>query len=170
MKLSWFAVPLAAALALAGPALSPAAAGGETVKLQTRPGVSVEFPYISQNGATAAVILSEGGGGKVDLRSASSDNGLFSRHRERFAKSGFAVALMNAPPDQKKFKGGMSPKFRRTKKHVKDVDATAQPAARGGALSGAKIAAFGGNAIEFLKPDGNPRFEATLLEGKQLPK
>jgi len=30
---------------------------------------------------------------------------------------------MNAPPDQKKFKGGMSPKFRRTKKHVRDVDA-----------------------------------------------
>ncbi len=33
----------------------------------------------------------------------------------------------------------------------------------------AKIAAPGGNAIEFLRPDGNPRFEATLLEGKQLP-
>jgi len=34
----------------------------------------------------------------------------------------------------------------------------------------AKIAALGGNAIKFLKPDGNTRFEAALLEGKQLPK
>jgi hypothetical protein len=33
----------------------------------------------------------------------------------------------------------------------------------------AKIAAFGGNAIEFLAPSGKPRFGATLLEGRQLP-
>jgi pimeloyl-ACP methyl ester carboxylesterase len=123
MRLSWFAMPLAAALAVTVAALSPAAAGGETIKLQTRPGVSVEFRYIGRDDATAAVILSEGGGGGVNLRSASEDNGILSRHRDRFAKHGFAVALMNAPPDRKKFKGGMSPKFRRTKKHVQDVDA-----------------------------------------------
>ncbi len=123
MRFSWFAIPFAAALMVAGPALSPAAAGGETVKLETRSGVSVEFRYIGRDDATAAVILSEGGGGKINLRSATEDNGILSRHRDRFAKHGFAVALMNAPPDRKKFKGGMSPKFRRTKKHVQDVDA-----------------------------------------------
>lgn len=123
MRFSRFASPLAAALIVTGAAFSPAIAGGETVKLDTRPGVSVEFRYIARDGATAAVVLSEGGGGKIDLRSASSDNGILSRHRDAFAKHGFAVALMNAPPDQKKFKGGMPPKFRRSKKHVKDVDA-----------------------------------------------
>jgi len=123
MNLFRFAVPLAAALIVAGAAQSPASAGGKTVKVDTRPGVSVEFRYIAQDGAAAAVVLSEGGGGKVNLRSASSDNGILSRHRDVFAKHGFAVALMNAPPDRKKFKGGMSPKFRRTKKHVRDVDA-----------------------------------------------
>jgi pimeloyl-ACP methyl ester carboxylesterase len=116
-------MPLAAALMVTFAARSPAAAGGETVKLETRPGVSVEFRYIGRDGATAAVVLSEGGGGKVDLRSASQDSGILSRHRDLFATHGFAVALMNAPPDQKKFKGGMSPKFRRTKKHLRDVDA-----------------------------------------------
>ena len=109
-------------LAVTVAALSPAAAGGGTVKLETRPGVSVEFRYIGRDGATAAVILSEGGGGKVDLRSAAEDNGILSRHRDRFWKHGLAVALMNGPPDQKKFLGGMSPKFRRTNKHVQDVD------------------------------------------------
>ena len=33
----------------------------------------------------------------------------------------------------------------------------------------AKIAAPSSSAIEFQKPDGSPRFEATLLEGRQLP-
>ena len=33
----------------------------------------------------------------------------------------------------------------------------------------AKIAALGGNAIQFLSPEGGLRFEATLLEGRQLP-
>lgn len=123
MRLSWLAISLAAMLTVAGAALSPAAAGGETVKLETRPGVSVEFRYIGRDDATAAVILSEGGGGKVNLSSAARDNGFLSRHRDIFVKHGFAVALMNGPPDQKKFLGGMSPKFRRTKKHVQDVDA-----------------------------------------------
>jgi pimeloyl-ACP methyl ester carboxylesterase len=122
MRSSWIALPIAAALMMTVAAPSPAA-GGETVKLETRPGVSVEFRYTGRDDATAAVILSEGGGGKVNLRSAASDNGILSRHRDRFATHGLAVALMNAPPDQKKFKGGMSPKFRRTKKHLRDVDA-----------------------------------------------
>ena len=34
----------------------------------------------------------------------------------------------------------------------------------------AKIATLDGNAIKSLSPDGTLRFEATLLEGKQLPK
>jgi pimeloyl-ACP methyl ester carboxylesterase len=122
MRSSWIAMPVAAALMVTVAVPSPVS-GGETVKLESRPGVSVAFRYTGRDDATAAVILSEGGGGKVNLRSAASDNGILSRHRDLFATHGFAVALMNAPPDQKKFKGGMSPKFRRTKKHLRDVDA-----------------------------------------------
>lgn len=123
MKSSRFAIALVAALTLAGAAPPPASAGGETVEVQSRPGISVAFRYIGREDAPAAVILSEGGGGKVNLRSAMEDRGFLSRHRDRFATHGFAVALMTAPPDQTKFKGGMSPRFRRTMKHVQDVDA-----------------------------------------------
>ncbi len=85
----------------------------------TRPGVTVDVQVLVPDGATAMVLLLEGGGGRVRDGS----KGFANLTHQRFARAGIATALIDAPSDQRSFMGGMHPRFRTSADHVADLDA-----------------------------------------------
>jgi pimeloyl-ACP methyl ester carboxylesterase len=87
--------------------------------LATRPGVTVRVQVLVPDGATAMVVLLEGGGGRVRDPS----QGFAHLAHRRFARAGVAAALVDAPSDQRSFMGGMHPRFRASADHIVDLDA-----------------------------------------------
>lgn len=99
----------------------------ELVKIKTRPGVTIKFIFIRPENPIAAVVLLEGGSGKLELASFSGkpmvgrSRGFLTRSREEFVKHGLAVALLDAPSD--KTSEGMTPRFRTSGDHSEDISA-----------------------------------------------
>ncbi|MGH7835341.1 MAG: alpha/beta hydrolase [Candidatus Binatia bacterium] len=76
------------------------AAENSLVKIAPRPGVSLLFYYVKQEGASASVVLLTGGAGGIGLRDGvpTSDNFLI-RSRDHFAGHKFNVAVVGRPSD-----------------------------------------------------------------------
>ncbi|MDX2202114.1 MAG: hypothetical protein NW223_05150 [Hyphomicrobiaceae bacterium] len=122
-----FAAAAAAVFALSilmGSRLEAADATLETIS--TPRGAKQSFILIKPQKPQASVILFAGGHGALGLKSATSMNwgagNFLVRTRERFAGSGLAVAVLDAPSDQQK---GMNAIFRMSADHAADVAAVA---------------------------------------------
>lgn len=78
------------------------AAEHRLVKLDTRPGVSVSFYYMKQDGAKTTVVLLPGGSGSIGMKNGvpASKNFLV-RSRDYFAANGVNVALVDKPSDMR---------------------------------------------------------------------
>lgn len=101
----------------------------ELIKLQTRSKVTQKFILIKPNNPTASVVLFEGGSGILKLGSAfgkptinqKNTSGIIS-HRDEFAKHNIMAAVVDTPSDHKS-KKGMTPEFRISQDHIKDIEA-----------------------------------------------
>ena len=97
----------------------------ELVKIETRPGVTLKFILIKPDNPVAAVVLLEGGPGRMRLSSSDLKPtkkrllGFLARSREDFARHGFMVALLDAPSDRAV--EGMRPIFRISNEHAQDI-------------------------------------------------
>ncbi len=108
--------------------ISAQSQAAELISLETRPGVNQNFILIKSDKPTANVILFAGGHGNLKLTSLLGvpsmgwgKTNFVVRSRDKFAKHGFMVAVVDAPSD-KKGKKGMRGGFRNSKKHVADID------------------------------------------------
>ena len=116
---------IAAAIVLLVVLASPAASDtfSETVvTVDTRPGVTQSFALVKPANPIAAAILFPGGGGNVDLANLPKDNrgNFLVRARQRFAKQGIMVAVIDAPSDQGTTEG-MPLGFRTSLEHAADM-------------------------------------------------
>ena len=99
----------------------------QLVELKTRTGVTLKFILIKPDNPVAAIVLLEGGRGKLKLSSSMVkptikwDPGFLSRSRGDFARHGFMVALLDAPSDIEL--GGMPPIFRISSEYAQDIKA-----------------------------------------------
>ena len=109
---------LAALTALLAPAAASSALA-ERLQLATRPGVTVTVDLREAEDAIALLLLFEGGGGKFKKGS----SGFAHLAHDRFGARGIATALVDAPSDQRGFRGGMHPDFRLSEDHLADIDA-----------------------------------------------
>lgn len=117
------ALALLGGLAVAGPRTAPAAEE-EMHSVATRSGVTERFLLVHPTGApVASVILFAGGDGALNL----SDQGIgglrgnfLVRTRQRFARDGLLVAVIDAPSDRGGF--GLNG-FRTSADHARDVQA-----------------------------------------------
>jgi pimeloyl-ACP methyl ester carboxylesterase len=108
------------ALAVLTPSMAQAAANDEVRSVATRRGVTQGFLLVRPPGSPAAgVILFAGGDGRLGL----SPNGIgqlrgnfLVRTRDRFARAGFLVALVDTPSDRADYWN-----FRTSSAHVEDV-------------------------------------------------
>ena len=93
---------------------------GSFHSLPTRDDVQQPLWLIEPDNATHSVILFAGGKGKLNIdESGIGDEGNFLvRTRDLFASQGMVVAVVDKPTDKKKLF-----KFRKTKKHAKDIKA-----------------------------------------------
>ncbi len=97
-------------------------ASEEVVKIDTRPGVTLNLLLVSPEAQTdKALIMFPGATGYNQF---SSDNGVISkgnnflvRTAPDFAKKGFLVAVVDCPSDQR----GMDDNFRTSKEHLQDI-------------------------------------------------
>ena len=108
--------------------ISAQSQAAELISLETRPGVNQKFILIRVDNPVANVILFAGGHGNLELTSflgvpsmGWGKTNFVVRSRDKFAKHGFMVAVVDAPSD-KKGKKGMKGGFRNRKKHVADID------------------------------------------------
>lgn len=116
---------IAVAILLLGALLRQAAADilSETVvTVDTRPGVTQSFALVKPANPVAAAILFPGGGGNVDLANLPKDNrgNFLIRTRQRFAKQGIMVAVVDAPSDHATSEG-MPLGFRTSPEHAADM-------------------------------------------------
>lgn len=112
-------VALAGLASLAIAVLALGAARAETLTLQPRPGVTLEMRLAKPDKARAAVLLLEGGSGRLDKAAA----GFVTANLKAFAEHGLFAGLLDAPSDQTAWRGGMDPKFRLSPEHLTDIDA-----------------------------------------------
>lgn len=98
------------------------------VVLKTRPGVEQKFILLKPEKPVASIILFAGGKGALNLGSffgaTTMDwgrNNFLVRTRERFARQGMMVAVVDAPSDRQGDEG-MYHGFRESKEHVQDID------------------------------------------------
>jgi hypothetical protein len=119
MRVLGFVFHLAVALLLAGPA---DAAEDAVLSVGPRPGVTVKYRYIAPDRPKAAAVLLEGGSGLVRFNKPDQFGFLVANART-FAAQGIAVALVNAPSDQRGFENGMPFTFRATAEHRTDIAA-----------------------------------------------
>jgi predicted alpha/beta-hydrolase family hydrolase len=89
----------------------------DTISIETRPGGAFELSIFPADGAKAVILMFEGSGGIFDPGS----KGFVNAHHEKFVDAGFTVAVLNPPADRRGFRGGMSPRFRESKLHAKDI-------------------------------------------------
>ena len=96
----------------------------ETVSLQTRDGVALNFRLLSSKNPVANVILFAGGKGKIGVKDwgIKKTGNFLVRSRELFLGKGLDVAVIDAPSD-KKDEDGMFYGFRTSLEHVADVNA-----------------------------------------------
>jgi len=100
-------------LTLSGPALARV----ETI--ETRPGAVISFLAQAPEGASALVLLFEGGPGKLQPGS----KGFAHKAYPIFLRHGIGAALIDAPADRDGFKAGLDPAFRESSAHMADIDA-----------------------------------------------
>lgn len=88
--------------------------------LPTRDGVEQPLWLIEPDNATHSVILFAGGKGKLDIDESGigKEGNFLVRTRDQFANQGMVVAVVDKPSDKKKLF-----RFRKTKKHAKDIKA-----------------------------------------------
>lgn len=88
--------------------------------LQTRDDVQLPLWLIEPDKATHSVILIAGGKGKlnIDEDGIGNEGNFLVRTRQQFANQGMVVAVIDKPSDKKKLF-----RFRKTKKHAKDIKA-----------------------------------------------
>lgn len=110
---------LAIAFGSAAFALPARAAEPEVLSMPTRPGVTVEVRLREATGARVAVLLFEGGSGRITPAS----KGFASLAARLLAARGLTTALVDAPSDQTGYRGGMPPGFRYSSEHLADIDA-----------------------------------------------
>ena len=110
--------PFAAFLTAAEIFTAECAAGTTLRPFPTRPGVSVEIHLAKPEKAVVAVLLLEGGPGRLNF----SPKGFMSIAHRHFTTNGLAVARFGPPSDQTGFRGGMSPEFRESPAHLADID------------------------------------------------
>jgi predicted alpha/beta-hydrolase family hydrolase len=91
----------------------------ERLSLEPRPGVALTVDLQVPAKAAALVLLLEGGGGRAAGTHA---GGFAATAHHGLADRGLATALIDAPSDQRGFMGGMSPRFRQSAGHMKDLD------------------------------------------------
>jgi pimeloyl-ACP methyl ester carboxylesterase len=112
------------AVALAVMVVAAAHAGETVMSVPTRPGVTQSFLLVRPEGEpVASVILFSGGGGNLRLAQragAVTSTNFLVRNRQRFARHGFLVAVIDAPSDRES--DGLT-LFRSTAAHAHDVRA-----------------------------------------------
>ncbi|MSO93965.1 MAG: alpha/beta hydrolase [Rhodospirillales bacterium] len=96
------------------------------VTVDTRPGVTQSFALVKPANPVAAAILFPGGGGNLDLANLPKENrgNFLVRTRQRFAKLGIMVAVVDAPSDHAGSEG-MPLGFRTSAEHAADMAAVA---------------------------------------------
>lgn len=98
------------------------------VTVQSPRGVKQAFILIKPDKLVASVILFAGGHGALRLKSTTSmgwgSQNFLVRTRDNFARQGFMVAVMDAPPDQQGARG-MNAVFRMSNAHAADIGAVA---------------------------------------------
>lgn len=98
------------------------------VSVQSPRGAKQAFIFIKPDKPVASVILFAGGHGALRLKSATSmgwgSQNFLVRTRDNFARQGFMVAVMDAPPDQQGARG-MNAVFRMSNAHASDIGAVA---------------------------------------------
>jgi pimeloyl-ACP methyl ester carboxylesterase len=100
-------------------ALIIGAARAQELTLEPRPGVTLALRIAAPDRPRAAVLLFEGGSGKLNA----SGRGFLVANHEAFAERGLFAALLDAPSDQTGWRGGMHPRFRLSAEHATDIDA-----------------------------------------------
>ena len=119
---------------------SPAFAGkssAKLIKIDTRPKVTQKFILIKPDNPVAAVVLLDGGYGKLKLASffgkpsIGFNKGFLARSREDFAKKEFIVAVPDVPSDKQK----IYPRFRIGGEHAQDIKAIVSFLKTGGNIS-----------------------------------
>lgn len=102
-------------LFLAAPAI---AENDRLIKIDTRPGVTVSFYNMKQEGAKATIILLTGGAGGIGMKNGiPTSNNFLVRSRDLFAKNGFDVAVVGKPSDKDDLDGS----FRISAEHIEDL-------------------------------------------------
>lgn len=127
----------------------------ELVRIETRPGVTLRFILIKPDNPVAALVLLEGGPGKLPISVASGKpvirggRGFLVRSREDLARHGFMVALLDAPSGLGLTR--MSPSFRASEEYALDLKAVASHL---GAKSGLPIWLVGMSLGSFSASNG----------------
>ena len=99
----------------------------EVIKLETRSGVTQKFVLVKPSNPVAAVVLISGGKGNIGVGTSNGkptikyDRNFLVKSREKFAKNGLMVAVMDAPSDKRS--KGMNLRWRIGQKHAQDIRA-----------------------------------------------
>ena len=94
----------------------------KNISIETRPGVSVSVLMLTPDNPKAALIMLPGGPGmaKISGTSLGRTRGFITANFENFAAYSLAVAIVDTPSDRP---DGLSPRFRQTGSHLKDLEA-----------------------------------------------
>ena len=94
----------------------------KNISIETRPGVSVSVLMLKPDNPKAALIMLPGGPGmaKISGTSLGRTRGFITANFENFAAYSLAVAIVDTPSDRP---DGLSPRFRQTGSHLKDLEA-----------------------------------------------
>jgi len=94
---------------------SPAFA--EVREIEPRPGGTIELHVFAADNPSAAIVMFEGAGGLFKPNG----KGFVSARYGDFVDRGFTVVIVGPPADRRGFKGGMPPKYREHKAHLRDI-------------------------------------------------
>ena len=91
------------------------------VTVKTRENINLPFFLAKTPKASAVLLLFEGGPGMPSLP-VQQRSGFMTKSLNLFVKQDFNVVLLQAPDDQRNFRGGMHPDYRETQEHLMDVE------------------------------------------------
>ena len=91
------------------------------VTVKTRENINLRFFLAKTPEASAVLLLFEGGPGMPSFP-VQQRSGFMTKSLNLFVKQGFNVVLLQAPDDQRDFRGGMHPDYRETQGHLMDVE------------------------------------------------
>ena len=110
-------------------ASQPSTVTESVITLEPRPGVTLDVLVLRPPKATAVLVLLEGGPGRLGISGGPAGpriragGGFLVRGRHRFATSGLAVALVDAPSDKQSGRGLLQGNFRAGPEHLTDIEA-----------------------------------------------